>query len=175
MIGALLERAPMTTKVGLTLRAAGITAEETKVLDAVIASLGTNPIVATLLGTEVSSLNGAVAATVDVMSGNTEVPDSMSRLAAQMLSTPKMRMTAASSIVKWVSNHEHVEALTGILHKLSELPLPGFGDTEYPDAQSFLAEGPLALISNHFQEKYSGDEGMVVSCPYCQETFIKTM
>lgn len=174
MLSGLIDRAPMATKIELALRTVGITPEQRSDIDSVIAVLGTNPFIATILGDSPSTLPAAIARVVDTANDNSEVGVATKKTIRLALKSQKSREAVAKVVVDMISSSPKKESLTAVLMKLSELPLPGFGDTHYETGEQFISEGVLPLVSEFLNsdDEDFGTAPVPVQCPYCSENFV---
>lgn len=176
MIASLFQRVPLTTKVGLALTTLGLTSAQTEALDIAIAGLGKNPFISTLLGQEITSLNSGVAATVSLM-GDVETENTLEgrRMLSSILKLEASRSYFADKILEWIDQNAGRVELTQVLEKISDLPIPGFGDTEHVDAKDFLVQGLLPYVRDMATPPQQDEEGVFVICPYCSEAYVHNL
>lgn len=173
MLDSLIKRIPLSTKVRLGLNAVGVSTAEQRALDTLIGQVGTNPVVSIVLGKEVGSLTGLTDTIGDWASGadgsSFGVPT-----ARRILRDPRGKDMIASVVLDMIARSPDKDMLVQVIDKVSKAPLPGFGDTDYPDIRSFLTEGALPLVESLLPEDSEAlsELGAVVKCPYCEQTHI---
>lgn len=172
MIKELVERVPLGTKIEYAMRTLGLTSEERTNIDAVISTVGTNPMVATVLGEEVSDLKSGITSVYKLASDNDEQAETGKSIARAVIKTPAARKAAASTIMKWILAQENPTSLLTSLQKVSELPIPGFADVEHSDPEAFIRDGALPFIGTLLGTEEEDLLGFPCSCPYCKQSFI---
>lgn len=172
MIKELVERVPLATKVEYALRMIGLDEAERSSIDAVIGAYGGNPIVATVLGEEVRDLKAGIASVYKLTTEHSEQAESGKAIGRALIASPQARQVAAKAIVKWIEAQPDAANLMSALQKASDLPLPGFAGTHYPDAATFIADGALPFIGTFLGKTDSEEMGLPCKCPYCSKAFI---
>lgn len=84
---------------------------------------------------------------------------------------PEPRLWVVGMIERYMDNHPQSEMLEGMLQKVSNLPLPGFGDTEYDERRLFLANGLLPRLAALLPESQNNAEPRhdVTVCASCRK------
>jgi hypothetical protein len=173
MIEKLVARVPLPTKVEYALRVLGLSEAERKSLDGLVNKFGTHPVVSTVLGQEVGDLKQGLTSVVKLATSNTEDSEGGRSIAKSLLKSSATRKYTAHQIIKWVEAQPDATNLMEVLQKVSNLPLPGFSDTHYPDAATFLSEGALPYLGETIQSAQEPDAyGLPCKCPYCKQSFI---
>jgi hypothetical protein len=164
----------MSTKIELGLRMLGLTSQQRSDLDSIIAMYGSSPVVSTLLGEVPTNLSGVLSSVINLSSDSSEIGKASRKVARIAMRTSDGRRTIANMITKFISSSPHQDTLTEVLRKISDLPLPGFGNVEYPDGETFIAEGLLPTVDEYLTEEDDdiGTGAIGVSCPYCSQNFV---
>lgn len=172
MLSKFVERVPLTTKVRMGLSAVGVGNQEQEAIDSFIARLGGNPVMSIVLGQEVSSLSGVVTlfdewAKTDAQELALGIPT-----LRRLLGDVKGRDMLATVILDTINRSPEKDTLVGVIDKLSKAPLPGFGDTNYPDIRSFLTNGVFPMVGKILPTDKEQVMGALVTCPYCSQVHI---
>jgi hypothetical protein len=174
MIDKLVARVPLPTKVEYALRVLGLSDAERKSLDGLVAQFGTHPVVSTVLGKEVSDLKQGLTSIVELAASTSDDSEGGRAIAKSMLKSSAARKYAAGQVIKWIEAQPDATNLMEVLQKISNLPLPGFSDTHYPDAATFLSDGALPYLGETIKSAQEPDEyGLPCKCPYCRQSFIQ--
>lgn len=172
MLSKIVERVPLTTKVRMGLSAIGVGNQEQAALDSFIARLGGNPVMAIVLGQEVTSLSGVVTIVDDWIKTDASELSIGIPTARRLLNDAKGREMLATVVLDTVERSPEKETLIGIIDKVSKAPLPGFADTDYPDIRSFLVNGVFPFVGKLLPADKAAVMGALVKCPYCSESHI---
>lgn len=174
MLSSLISRIPMSIKIKQVMSFCGLTAEDKNVLDNFVNSIGGKPLVAILLGQEVTNIEGAVAAGLKFADESATSNSDVLRTAASALKSPQFRHVAARYILDSAKDAGASSQVTKILTTLSNLPVPEL-QIDVPDEASFIADVLLPFAGNHIN-KFAGDAEdhpmvAVTECPMCSHIY----
>jgi hypothetical protein len=168
MIGTIVSMLPVSAKVKGALATLDITKQESNALDEVVAILGNNPLVAAFVGHPVKSVTDAVSL---LSSDKIDLDSPVVEKIAGLLDLAPMRQNLAKVVMGKIASSQRREMLLSVLEKVSNAPIPGFGDVKHESAEHFIAEGLIPYLTRFLPEQDVQETVTVHKCPFCNEVF----
>nr|ADI49951.1 P12 protein [Cystovirus phi6] len=146
----LLKYLTPAVKVQMAARALGLSSAEVAAIDSSLGRVSAMPAVAMVLGGKPLSL-ATIASVVSDANPSATVGALMPAVQG-MVSTDEGSGALAQTVVGFMESDPNSEILVSLLHKLSNLPIVGFGDTQYADSADFLAKGVFPMFRKQPEE-----------------------
>lgn len=144
MVIGLLKYLTPAVKVQMAARALGLSPAEVAAIDGTLGRVSAMPAVAVVLGGKPLSL-ATIASVVSDANPSATVGALMPAVQG-MVSSDEGASALAKTVVGFMESDPNSDVLVQLLHKVSNLPIVGFGDTQYADPADFLAKGVFPLI-----------------------------
>lgn len=149
MIGLLKYLTP-AVKVQMAAKALGLSSAEVAAIDSTLGRVSSMPAVAAVLGGKPLSLATIASVVSDVNPAATV--GALMPAVQGIVDTEEGSFALAQTVVSYLESDPNGEVLVQLLHKVSNLPIVGFGDTQYEDSAAFLAKGVFPLIRKQPKE-----------------------
>lgn len=90
-----------------------------------------------------------------------------------LLNDSNVRSVIADVLMEYIEGSDTPELYLSALEKIADADTPGFGDTQYADHRTFIADGLLPYVQNRLSGDNIDDDGLLFAhCPYCKESFM---
>lgn len=169
MLTAIAGALPIAAKLRAIYATLGVTNEEARVLDTLIKDITSSGMMTTIIGREFKSVADVWSFLKDRDFSTIQGQGSK---VLSMMHVPQVRQFVAEKLVSVIERSEKAPVLLSVLEKVSNAPIPGFGDVDHSNAAHFVAEGVLPMIANLVVPQEEEKQTVVCRCPYCHEVFM---
>jgi hypothetical protein len=170
----MISKLTTSAKVSLGMKTLGLSSEQTRAVDDLIASVGSHPMFVIATGMELGNLKSVITLGIESMESDKPIPH-LATLTT-LLRNPDFRDSLATMMLSYIEKSKDRRPLLETLEKLAELPIPGIYDHEYKTHHEFLSVGVLGIASHHLDQVKNPDpEPVLVDCPHCDGVFYNNL